>query len=148
MVKLKKGQRVYVIENWDSRGSVFYVAYTVRSSGAKQTYFQDGPRGNLNRSVSTDRIIANPNEYDYHRGTFLVVPTDADVYSIALKYAEQVLADERARLNKCLMDPSGDARYIRAIQRNIDSLHEPRALSWDEANAETLAAIGARKVAR
>lgn len=119
MEKFKKNDKVAIIGSWDGKGTVSIRRVVVHSWGAKIAKFADTITGEMvkyqvwvDRPTYGSRIVADA--------------SDAELFAIALELAEVVLADRRAHYANCLSRGHGEG-YNRAIQKDLDALHEPRA---------------------
>jgi hypothetical protein len=129
----KKGERVTVINNWDSKGTAYVRHATVHSCGKKIL--------RLTCDVTGDEfgneflpVVAAHGEVGVRR--FI----DGDSLGIeAMAVAISTLEAERKELTYCrdVVGPNAGHGYRDAIQQSIEALHEPR---W-EMYGDLLAAI-------
>lgn len=121
-----KGDLVTYIADWDRKGTVYFRHAVVYSCGKKQMVLTDAETGE-----EMGRHFAPVRGEDGACGTFPRM-TDEDARAACLKAAERILERERAHYERCLAAGNG-ADYDAAIRRNIEALHDPRAISHSEA---------------
>lgn len=114
-----KGQKIALLSDWDRCGTVQIRRGTVHSCGKKVMKVELADGKMLEQAIYFTTYFNSPH--------FRVVvdATDAELEALALSQAEEILAGERDRFARCLAGGHGEG-YNRAIQRDIDRLHDPK----------------------
>lgn len=137
MTAFKKGQAVTEISDWDRKGTVTFRHAVVYSCGKKQMVLTDAETGaEMGRHFRPE--IGN----DVSGGTFPRM-TDDEAVAMGLKIAAAIQQYQREHFARCLAGGHGEG-YNRAIQKDIDALHDLRAVSYAEAYREIKESIAAR----
>jgi hypothetical protein len=136
----KKGDLVTYISDWDRKGTVTYRSAIVHSCGKKQMVLTCADSGEeMGRFFKPVRA---------EKGQFGTFPrlTEEQAVEYGLAAAQGLLQYERERCETILAGPSArcDSGYRAAIQKNLDALHEPRALPLATVSKLLQAAIAAR----
>lgn len=136
----KKGDLVTIISNWDRKGTVVYRPGVVHSCGAKQMTIYCPIKGDeIGHHFQPKR--AEGNMLGVHARM-----SDEQAEAIALACGADVVADEKRRMEAAIAHygyPETDG-YTRAVRKGIAELHEPRAMSHEQAMAAIHAAIAQR----
>lgn len=122
MPDFKKGDAVFLISDWDRKGTVRIIEARVYSCGKKQMILTSATTGKeLGRHFWPQAEL----EFSRKRGTgFAIKGTDrTEAEAMALKFAADVLAAEQAR--------HGEG-YDRLIRKEREMLHDPSFLWRDE----------------
>lgn len=128
-----KGDAVTYIGDWDRKGATFFRHAVVYSCGKKQMVLTDAETGEeIGRHFTPARAEIGQG------GTFARL-TDAEATAAALAFAQNVIASETARLERCLQIDAEEG-YKNAIRKSLAALHEPRAASHGDLVAEVRAA--------
>lgn len=122
----KKGDLVTYINDWDRKGTVTFRHAIVYSCGMKQMVLTDAETGEeMGRNFRP--------QIGEITGTFPRM-SDDEARAAGIRLAEVILANERAHFERCLERGHG-AAYDAAVRKDLDALHEPRAISYGEAIA-------------
>lgn len=127
----KKGQEVTYFVNYDRRGTVAYRHAIVYSCGAKRMVLTDAVTGKemgrnydpfLGRmnSETIGNTIYSPG------GTFPRV-SDEEAEAMCLHMGAEIVRQEQEQFAHCLSLGWGEG-YDRSIRKQIEQLHEPRAM--------------------
>lgn len=117
---LKKGDRAFLVWNWDSRGTVTLIPVIVAASGEKQILLTD-------LEGKPIKYIAQNFRPTWSQVDGMLFEADAEnPEAIALEWARARLSMERQRLEQSLT--SGGVYYRESIRRELEALHEPRIL--------------------
>lgn len=124
-----KGDEVTYISDWDCKGTTFFRHAIVYSCGKKQMVLTDAETGaEMGRNFCPERAEIGC------VGTFARM-TDAEATAAALALAENIIANEAARFERCLQDDTAGEGYKNAIRKDLAQLHAPRAASYSELRA-------------
>jgi hypothetical protein len=139
-----KGQEVTYISDWDRKGTVTFRHAVVYSCGAKQMVLTDAETGeemgrHFRPAIGSLEVVAQGNLRAMPGGTFPRM-TDEEAVEAGLKIAAAIQAYERELFARCLAAGNGES-YNRAIQKDIDSLHDLRVVRYADAAAAIRAAI-------
>lgn len=116
MQQFKKGDKVYEVCKWDTRGTFFIRVLEIQSWGKKQataTTFEDG-------KFIKCSICTNIEPEVYHSHYFPI--TTPNIEEVALDLAAKYMERELRFLNGCIERHSHDKHYVAAIQRDIEKL--------------------------
>lgn len=128
-----KGDQVTYIGCWDRKGTTYFRHAIVYSCGKKQMVLTDTETGEeIGRHFTPARTEIGTS------GTFARM-TDAEATAAALALAENIIARETARLERCLQIDA-DEGYKNVIRKDLANLHEPRAANHTELVAALRAA--------
>lgn len=120
----KKGDEVTYVSDWDRKGTAYYRQAIVYSCGTKQMVLTDAETGEEMgrhfRPVVGDLV-----------GTFPRM-TEAEAIEKCLAAGAAIVAKEAARYNHCLTLGQSEG-YNNAVRKDLAKLHEPRAVSYKEA---------------
>ena len=117
---MKKGDKVTMIKSWDERGTVAYYQAEVLSWGKiRATLIQES---NTARRFCTPKVATNNEQGIYPR------MTDEAAEAMCLIVGRNVAAERKAQWEKDIEQNSHNAFYVAAIQKQINELHEPKAI--------------------
>lgn len=135
-----KGDLVTIISNWDRKGTVVYRPGVVHSCGKKQMTIYCPIKGDeIGHHFEPKR--AEGNVVGVHARM-----TDEAAIAIALVAGADIVADEKARMERAIAHygyPETDG-YTKAVRKGIAELHEPRALTHEQAMVAVRAIVAAR----
>jgi hypothetical protein len=120
-----KGDRVTIISNWDRKGTVVYRPGIVHSCGKKQMTIYCPVKGDeIGHHFQPKRAEGN---------VCGVHPAMSDEAAIAIALIAG--ADKKARSERAIAHYGygEDHGYTKSVRRGIAELHEPRALSHEQA---------------
>lgn len=135
-----KGDLVTIISNWDRKGTVVYRPGVVHSCGKKQMTIYCPVKGDeIGHHFQPKR--AEGNVCGVH-----VQMSDEAAIAIALIAGAAIVADEKRRMEHAIAHYGYDEDhgYTKAVRRDIAALHEPRALSHEQAMVAVRAMIDRR----
>lgn len=124
-----KGDLVTIISNWDRKGTVVYRPGVVHSCGKKQMTIYCPIKGDE---------IGHHFEPKRAEGNMLGVHarmSDEQAHAIALVCGAAVVEDEQRRMEAAIAHygyPETDG-YTKAVRKGIAELHEPRAMTHEQA---------------
>lgn len=122
----RKGELVTYINDWDRKGTFSYTHAVVFSCGKKQMVLTDAVSGKeLGRHFQP--VIGIYNE-QVPAATFPRL-TDEKAEEICRNFGERFNAINKANYERCIANHVNNAGYCKAIQEDIDQLHEPRAIN-------------------
>lgn len=129
MNKIVKGTHVWLIQNYDSRGTVQIRECIVDSWGNQQAHLRQ-----LDGVTTKHRLyVSRLNEHPFSPWVYVVGTIDP--IAEALKLAEAVIAYEGKRLQALLdrgaANPNsgyGNRDYVQAVRVTLAAMHEPRAI--------------------
>lgn len=149
----KKGDIVTLIADWDRKGTVTFRHAVVYSCGKKRmvlTCAKTGEeigrnfrpeKGSVTNQI-TELVPGNGGmKYLKPAGGVFDGMTDEAAEALGLTIAAELLAHERQHYAERLQRWGSDASYAASIQKDIDALHEPRALDYHDAVAAIRTAI-------
>lgn len=121
--KIAKGTPVYLIIDWDRKGTAAVQRFTVGAWGARQVHLVH-ENGTLGRRLYTRHL---DQDFRFYTGLYIFRQDAVEPEGKALELAAVYLARERARLEQCLA--GGQTRAYRdAILQQLAELHEPRVI--------------------
>jgi hypothetical protein len=128
MNKLPKHTVVWLLRNFDSKGTVAATECVVDSWGDKQIHLRETANGKtLKHRGIWCYLFYTPQINQYPSGFHILAAEGLNVTEASLALAAQYLTAERAHLARCLQS-SEDPGYLKAIADHIAALHEPRAV--------------------
>ena len=118
MAEFTKGTKVAVVADWDCKGTTYIRRAVVHSCGAKVLRLQ------LENGETFKRAYNAAEGFNHF---FRIVEDDTNeaLEALALVAANGIIEYTRSRLERCLKIDA-DEGYRKAIQKDIDALHEPR----------------------
>lgn len=126
-----KGDRVTRISDWDGKGTVAIREAIVHSCGVKRLILTDAETGEeIGRNFRAERNDIEDRITRWAGGPaqgliLLVIPRDEAIV-IALESGAAIVASQRAKISRRIEQAAGNKGYIRALDREIADLHEPR----------------------
>lgn len=127
MAKFKKGDRVYLLSDYDSAGTIRVSEWIVGSWGKRQAHLTSAA-GNLQARIYTDpaQISGVSDGHGNYVAAQRVLPVDGtDVEAIALDMASALLAARRSHAEYVVNLP---AYATQTVEHRTRDLHEPRVL--------------------
>ena len=127
-----KGQRVVRIGEWDRKGTYYYRRAIVHSAGTKRMTLIDA---NTNEMIGRN-FKPKAGGIGFHNGCFYpdgTYPdmTDAEAIALCEKLAAESLERMTENYTRAANDETNDKHYRAAMQRELERLHEPRAINFD-----------------
>lgn len=118
----RKGDRVYLLQNWDRNGTVSVTEAIVYACGKKQMI--------LTHAATGEELGRNflPGEKQYNHDRVMARTVRADAEAVALEIAAEILVDEREAHAKRLEMWGDNQVYRKTIEECIAALHEPRVI--------------------
>lgn len=110
-MKLKKGTAVYLISNWNRKGTVSVAPAVVESWGAKQATF----RYTTGKMTKTAWAVQSLNATVDSLHVLVGTKAEADAYAANLSL--DYLGYERGHIVTCLANNNGELGYTRAIYK-------------------------------
>jgi hypothetical protein len=123
---IKKGTQVYLIQDWDEKGTVSVEKFTVGAWGKQQGFLINGLGGTAKFRIYTE--AAKHQNWSCH---VVAVANAGDIRTYALVYAARRQALHLSHLERCRDNQQPgyqDAGYQKAIAAQLAALHEPRVV--------------------
>lgn len=127
-----KGEEVTVLNTWDNKGTVSFTHAVVYSCGTKQMVLTDATTGNeIGRHFKPVRSNGESLPVNASNGWELTFSrlSDEGATRICLELGASIVAYEIEQGEKCLSRHSDHEGYCNAIKRDMEQLHEPRAIN-------------------
>ncbi len=124
----KKGDLVTRIASWDDKGTFYFIHAVVYSCGKKQMVLTDADNGNeMGRHFSP--ALGEMSARKYGGGNTFPRMTNEEAEAACIELAGRLVTEEKARLIEGRDRDGMTEGYKKAMQKNIDGLHEPRAMN-------------------
>lgn len=125
MPKFKPGAPVWLVTNWDNKGTAWIRPCFIKSCGKKQIHLLDAAGEPIEQRIYTEHVNQQGHSTRLYpcTGNFI---GQGEVLGLAV--ARQMLEYEREHLNNCITRYTGPAMagYVSAMRQKIRELHEPR----------------------
>ena len=126
MLNFKKGDKVFLVQNWDRKGTACIQECIIDSCGKQQIHMRSVIDGKcLKHRFYTEHV--NSEERSCGLNGAHIFSDDANIDVEAMKLAKRFLAWERQHLEGCLTHyKNAGEGYYKAIRDSITALHAPQ----------------------
>lgn len=119
---MKKGTHVWLIREWDGKGTIAVERCTVDSWGKRQIHLRRLAGDMTQHRFYTDHVNREA------PGTHVLPVEGTDIQTAALGYARECLTYREMQLRRCLSIEGASAGYLKAVRADLEALHEPRVI--------------------